>query len=74
MARRSSALKEKATVVHTFRGTAQDVVKQYHRDVDVMGWQGYVEVTHTVKDIRRGWKAIFLPPQKELAVTYRRLD
>jgi hypothetical protein len=63
-----------APVVHTFRGSLRSVTRQYHRDVDAMGWQGYVEVTHTLSGRPRRWKVLFQPPQKEIVVTYRRLD
>ncbi|HZU13048.1 MAG TPA: hypothetical protein VFB58_09430 [Chloroflexota bacterium] len=61
-------------VVHRLTGTEKEVLEKYHHDVDRMGWAGYVEVSHTLTGIPRGWKALFLEAQKEMLVTYRRLD
>lgn len=61
-------------VVHTFRGNERKVIELYHNDVDMMGWMGYVEESRTITGLPRGWKVLYLHQQKELTVTYRRLQ
>jgi hypothetical protein len=74
MVRKHAVRGEETLVVHVFRGSQHKVTGLYHRDVDMMGWLGYVEVEHILTDRPRRWTALFKPPQKQLEVTYRRLD